>query len=73
MDLVEQIENSLVDKYSHLMGIEELASVLGISHRAAQIADQRGTLPVEMKKLPGRKKKIIPASVVAEYLASLES
>jgi hypothetical protein len=56
MDLVEQIENSLVDKYSHLMGIEELASVLGISHRAAQIADQRGTLPVEMKKLPGRKK-----------------
>lgn len=72
MNRVEQIEQKLVDNYSHLLGFEEVARVLGITVRAARVSDQRGTFALEMKKIPGRRGKVVPARVVAEYLASLE-
>ncbi|WP_321528863.1 hypothetical protein [Sedimenticola selenatireducens] len=70
---ISELERGLVERFSNLLRIEDVAQVLAISRRAAQVADQRGALPVIMRKIPGRRGKIVPARMMAEYLASLES
>ena len=73
MARTDKIERQLIENYSRLLDFHDLASVLGITLRAARIQDQRGTLPVQMRRVPGRRGKIVPARVVAEYLAGLEN
>ncbi|WP_275099370.1 hypothetical protein [Sedimenticola hydrogenitrophicus] len=69
---VAELEGQLVERYAPILRIEDVADVLAISRRAAQVADQRGALPIKMKKIPNRRDKIVSARLVAEYLVSLE-
>lgn len=69
---VAELEGQLVERYAQVLRIKDVAEVLAIDKRAAQVADQRGVLPIKMKKIPGRRDKIVPARTVAMYLAGLE-
>lgn len=70
---IQEIEQSLVTEYGFMTDLKDLTLILGYPNiNAIKMADYRGSLPFRLIKKPGRRDKIVPTRLVAEYLASLE-
>ena len=62
------------EKYGHLLTLEEVAEVLRYSSvDAVRQASSRGTLPVSLKRFPGRRATFVFAEDVIECLESMEN
>lgn len=73
MKLCSDHERELRAKYGTLLTLEDVTEVLRYpSRHAARKARSRGSLPVEMIKLPQRRKWLAPVRPMAEYLAGID-
>jgi len=64
----------ILEKYGQLLTLEEVAEVLRYSSvDAVRQASSRGTLPVTLKRFPGRRATFVLAEDVIECLESMVS